>query len=293
MAITIAGCKRAMSLEEELMLLDPNHFKRARLDVCLHGPEDYPSPRTSCASEAGAAYAVGGGWSATESGRRRIHQDMDDDSEADEEMQLPADKRLRQMLAAAAGNSDVLGGSTSASSIGGNAAVTAENNAEGEAQARGWAETVVLALHGSPSVEEAKRRCSEVLGDFGAEVRQAAIREADTQSGRSVQETTTCKKNLYADGLDYAEENDDSRPQVSLQRLQHSNSVLWRAVRHLAKRCSRFEAEVAAPREDISALREQLAQSQEAQRRLAHSNEVLQSHLRVHLDACRGGLGVL
>eukprot|EP00927_Polykrikos_kofoidii_P003591 TRINITY_DN11441_c0_g1_i2.p2 TRINITY_DN11441_c0_g1~~TRINITY_DN11441_c0_g1_i2.p2 ORF type:complete len:276 (+),score=63.12 TRINITY_DN11441_c0_g1_i2:104-931(+) len=275
MAITIAGCKRAMSLEEELMLLDPNHFKRARLDVCLHGPEDYPSPRTSCASEAGAAYAVGGGWSATESGRRRIHQDMDDDSEADEEMQLPADKRLRQMLAAAAGNSDVLGGSTSASSIGGNAAVTAENNAEGEAQARGWAETVVLALHGSPSVEEAKRRCSEVLGDFGAEVRQAAIREADTQSGRSVQE------------------NDDSRPQVSLQRLQHSNSVLWRAVRHLAKRCSRFEAEVAAPREDISALREQLAQSQEAQRRLAHSNEVLQSHLRVHLDACRGGLGVL
>lgn len=256
------------------MLLDPNHFKRARLDASLHGPEDYPSPRTSCASEAGVAHAVGGGWSATESGRRRIHQDMDDDSEADEEMQLPADKRLRQMLVAAARNSDVLGDSPSASSIGGNAAVAAENNAEGEAQARGWAETVVLALHGSPSVEEAKRRCSEVLGDFGAEVRKAAIREADAQSARSVQE------------------NDDTRPQDSLQRLQHSNSVLWRAVRHLAKRCSRFEAEVSAPREDISALRNQLEQSQEAQRRLAHSNEVLQGHLRLHLDACRGGLGV-
>lgn len=272
MAVAMAGCKRMCPLEEELMLLDPHHFKRARLDGTLQGPEDLCSPRTSCSLEAASPYAAGG-WLSAGSGQRRPHQDMDEDSEADGEVQLPAEKRLRQMLAAAAGSGD-FGGGPSASSLGGAVGAAADGGAAGEPQVHEWAKTIVLALHGSPSVEEAVRRCSEVLGDFGAEVRQAAVREMEATAGR------------------HAQGADDGRPQDSVQGLQHSNSVLWRAVRHLTSRCRRLEAESPAAREEIAQLRQALEQSQEAQRRMAHSNEVLQGHLRVHLDACRDGLGV-
>merc|ERR1711862_347178 len=128
------------------------------------------------------------------------------------------------------------------------------------------AETLVRMLHGCPSVDAAMERCSKVLGDFGVEVSQAALREVEA-----------LRKRTPPAG------DDENRSQDALGGLQHKNRVLRRAVLFLAERCRRMEAGT----QEANALRQALEQSQEVQRRLTHANEVLQGHLKVHLDGCR------
>lgn len=139
-----------------------------------------------------------------------------------------------------------------------------------EATVRRWAETIVQKLHGCPSVEEAAQRCGQALVEFGTEVRQAALREVET----------TPEAEPPADvRVDVDERGAEGSP----QNLQHTNKVLMRAVHHLAERCRRLEATAA----EIPALQQALEQSQDTQRRLQHSNEVLQEHLKVHLNSFR------
>jgi len=133
---------------------------------------------------------------------------------------------------------------------------------QGEATVKRWAEGIVRALHGCPSMEEATGRCSQALLEFGAEVRQATLREAEAA----------------------APEMHEERVPEATQSLQHTNKVLMRAVHHLAERCRRLEASAG----EVAAVRQELEQSQEQQRRLLHSNAVLQEHLKVHLNhGCR------
>lgn len=126
---------------------------------------------------------------------------------------------------------------------------------EGDSPVNRWAEDLVRSLQGCPSVEEATQRCSRALGAFEVEVRQNAAREAEVEA---------------AEGAETA------------QSLQHTKKVLMRAVHHLAQRCRAAESSTA----EADSLREELEKSREAQRRLAHHNEMLQCHLRLHLDSC-------
>mmetsp|Transcript_9319 Transcript_9319/g.21918 ORF Transcript_9319/g.21918 Transcript_9319/m.21918 type:complete len:222 (+) Transcript_9319:91-756(+) len=139
-----------------------------------------------------------------------------------------------------------------------------------DATIRGWAEEIVRALHGCPSVEEAAQRCSRALVEFSAEVRQAALREAEPVPG--VEQAPPEMR-----------PEEERTPEGQTQSLQHTNKVLMRAVHHLAERCRKMEAAAA----EVPALQQALEQSQEVQRRLVHSNEVLQEHIKVHLNACR------
>mmetsp|Transcript_37641 Transcript_37641/g.86923 ORF Transcript_37641/g.86923 Transcript_37641/m.86923 type:complete len:243 (+) Transcript_37641:150-878(+) len=143
----------------------------------------------------------------------------------------------------------------------------ASSDAEKEASLRGWAESLVRLLKGCPSVEEATLRCIGVLADFDAEVRQEALQEA-----RHLQEQQSAPDELPS-------------PEA-MQALQHKNSVLLRAVHHLAQRCRNLEAGA----DEVAGLRAELENSQEQARRLMHSNEVLQGHLRVTLDQHNDGL---
>eukprot|EP00928_Gymnodinium_smaydae_P084598 TRINITY_DN67866_c0_g1_i1.p1 TRINITY_DN67866_c0_g1~~TRINITY_DN67866_c0_g1_i1.p1 ORF type:complete len:260 (-),score=57.16 TRINITY_DN67866_c0_g1_i1:298-1077(-) len=251
MAAMVAGYKRMCSFEEELLLLDPHHTKRCRLMDDEDAPgEDYAS--VVCAA---AAALAGSGPESASSSRRRTFQDIDDDCDA--EGSVPVDKRLRQMLDSGVGAS--AGGEDANHDNGAfNASVSPQ-------ELRRWAETVVRSLHGCPSVDLATERCSKVLGEFGAEVRQAAVRELEAMR----RPPQAC--------------DEDSRPQEALEGLQHKNRVLRRAVLHLADRCRRMESGA----QEADSLRQALEQSQEAQRRLTHANEVLQGHLKVHLDGCR------
>mmetsp|Transcript_28998 Transcript_28998/g.52809 ORF Transcript_28998/g.52809 Transcript_28998/m.52809 type:complete len:248 (-) Transcript_28998:54-797(-) len=141
----------------------------------------------------------------------------------------------------------------------------ASSEAEKEASVRGWAESLVRLLKGCPSVEEATLHCIRVLTDFDAEVRQEALQEA-----RHLQEQQSAPDELPS-------------PEA-MQALQHKNSVLLRAVHHLAHRCKNLEVGA----DEVASLRAELENSQEQVRRLVHSNEVLQGHLRVHLDQHNG-----
>jgi len=125
-----------------------------------------------------------------------------------------------------------------------------------EEATRGWAQAIVKALHGCPSVEEASKRCARVLEEFEAEVRQATLNEVEQAPPPS---------------------SDEQAPQEGSQELKHTSRILMRAVHHLAERCRRLEA----GNEEMTMLRQALEQSQAEQRRLQHSNEVLQSHLRL------------
>ncbi|CAJ1442504.1 unnamed protein product [Effrenium voratum] len=141
-----------------------------------------------------------------------------------------------------------------------NAAASSSEPVKEEVSVRHWAEALVKSLHGCPSVEQAVQRCGAALNDFGSEVRSAALREAD-------------------------QAREEMRPnaiETTCSRLQHTNKVLLRAVHHLAERCRRSEGSS----NEVQSLRQALEQSQEAQRRLQHSNQVLQEHLKVHLNAC-------
>jgi len=164
--------------------------------------------------------------------------------------QEPAEKRLRVSCGAASVDSPRGGGSTSKETI------------------RGWAEAIVKALHGCPSVDQAAQRCSWVLEEVEAEVRQSTLNEVERAPPPAAEEAT-----------------DEQPPEDgpgSPQALQHTNRTLMRAVHHLAERCKRLEA----GNKEVVELRQALERSQDAQRRLQHSNEVLQSHLRISLAEC-------
>ncbi|CAE7406587.1 Pxmp2 [Symbiodinium natans] len=130
-----------------------------------------------------------------------------------------------------------------------------------EALVRHWAEDVVKSLHGCPSVEQAVQRCSAALTDFESQVRSATMREAEQ-----------LREEMRANSVEEA----------TCSRLQHTNKVLLKAVHHLAGRCRKLEGSSS----EVQSLRQALEQSQETQRRLQHSNQVLQEHLKVHLNAC-------
>lgn len=124
---------------------------------------------------------------------------------------------------------------------------------------RCWAENVVKTLHGCPSVEEAVQRCSRVLTDIQAEVRQATLSEVELASNKPPQDSE------------------------ELLSAQNTNRILMRAVKHLAERCKRHEGH----NEEIAMLRQSLEQSQDEVKRLQHSTEVLKGHLRLSLDCGR------
>eukprot|EP00438_Fugacium_kawagutii_P006122 Skav220130 [mRNA] locus=scaffold731:315903:321762:- [translate_table: standard] len=59
----------------------------------------------------------------------------------------------------------------------------------------------------------------------------------------------------------------------------------------LFKRSRLHDVSMVGPEEppaihEVQSLRQALEQSQDVQRRLQHSNQVLQEHLKVHLNAC-------
>lgn len=241
----LVSMKRPPTAEE---LLEPL-VKRCRLDVCMTGPEDWglqdQATFASAAAAAAAAAAASPADLVAELDRRRLAP-MEDTLQDGE----PAFKRLRlfQGLADPAGHHSGAAASGSAGAPG------------REAGIRRWAEGIVRALHGCPSVEEAAQRCASALAEFEGEVRQNTLQEAEAAAGP------------------------DLRPgeEDKAQGLQHTNRVLMRAVHHLAERCRRLEASAA----EAQSLRDALDQAQEVQRRLASSNQVLQEHLRIHLNGC-------
>jgi hypothetical protein len=125
----------------------------------------------------------------------------------------------------------------------------------------GWATNIVKSLHGCPSVEEAVLRCSRHLTDIEAEVRQTTLSEVEVTSNKPPQESE------------------------EVQAAQKTSRILMRAVKHLAERCKRNEGN----NDEIAMLRQSLEQSQDENRRLQHSNEVLKGHLRLYLDNCSSG----
>lgn len=137
---------------------------------------------------------------------------------------------------------------------------------------RRWAETIVRSLHGCPSVDEAGRRCGQALTQFEGEVRQAVTEETSQ---------ATCLGPQHDSQHDVGT---DAVAEEPVSDLQHKNRILMRAVHHLADRCKRAEASAA----EVPSLQQALEQSLEGQRRLTHSNAVLQEHLKICLNhGCR------
>jgi cell division protein FtsB len=165
-----------------------------------------------------------------------------------EDMLEPPEKRLR----IGASSSEAEGSSAEGSGV-----QESSGDAEEDSAAKGWAEAIVRELQGCPSVVEANSRCTQMLSEFEEVIRQQRLREADTQDAQE-------------------EQSKEER----MQRLQHTNRVLLRAVHQLGKRCTRLEAGT----DEMTALRTALEQTQEQVRRLTHSNEMLQGHLRVQMD---------
>lgn len=123
-----------------------------------------------------------------------------------------------------------------------------------------WAETLVKTLQGCPSVEEAIQRASRVIGDMAAEVRQVTLSEVEPTSEAPPEDVQ------------------------ELSRVKDMNRILMRGVRQLAERCKRLEGQS----EESTMLRQALEQSQDAHRRLQHSHDVLQHHLRLAIGECSG-----
>lgn len=253
----IVGCKRQPSFED---LLGP-WAKRYRLEALLAAelPEGHVDLSASASSDgvvtpaAAAAAAVAAAANEAAAWPAVSHGERRLTLAHAEE---PAEKRLRLGL-------DVRSGPDCVDSDG-----TAASGPQAP-DVRQWAEAVVGQLHGCPSVEEAAHRCERALTEFGAQVRGAAFREASPQ-----QEPEPAPD--PCEGPDAASEASQGMP---------ASRVLMRAVYHLAERCKRLESS----NDEVAGLRRALAEAQEAQRRLAHSNEVLQGHLRVSLSG--GPLG--
>mmetsp|Transcript_61136 Transcript_61136/g.133902 ORF Transcript_61136/g.133902 Transcript_61136/m.133902 type:complete len:234 (-) Transcript_61136:408-1109(-) len=125
-----------------------------------------------------------------------------------------------------------------------------------EAIRRGVATHLVQALQGCQSVEEAVRKVEDALTTFEGEVQQNTLKEVE----------------VAAEGT--AE---------NVQSLQHTKKILMRAVHHLAQRCRQAESTAA----ETEGVKVELERCREGARRLAHQNDLLQCHLRLHLDSVR------
>lgn len=246
-----AGCKRSALLEEDLLFLDAQDVKRFRLD------DDEDDVALPVEVEEALASAVAAATSSSSSGddaasriasaaaaiarggRRRQHDDMDDACEADG---AHADKRQRHTDCRS--ESDVM---------------------------QSWAEQLVKALQGCPSVDEAMRRCSRILSEFSSETRQSVLRDLQQEDGP----------------LPEASDDSPGRPgDDDRKNLQQLTKALKRAIVYLVQRCRRLETEA----QEKEALQRALAESKEAHSRLLHSNEVLRGHLRVQMDSQRNML---
>lgn len=175
-------------------------------------------------------------------------------------LQEHQDKRLRLGPLPSAADTEETGGFPSSNSSG-----CSGDPGLREAAIRGWAENIACALQGCPSTEEAAQRCVRALVEFEAEVRQSTLREAE----------------LSQDARGRGASVDEDMQATPSEEMQHKNRVLMRAVNHLAERCRRLEQE----NSEKAALETALEQAQEVQRRLHHANQVLQGHLKIHLDA--------
>jgi len=247
----IIGVKRPPVYDAEFH----EHVKRFRLEEETSEDAAPGSPGTASIEEFIAAALR----SSLDSGNRRCRTGCG----IDDTPQEPAEKRPRYGL-----------GHTSVDSTGADNADL--GSTPSEAKIRSWAEAIVRALHGCPSVEEASKRCSRVLEEVEAEVRQATLNEVDrTPVGGSSGSSDCADDQSPTDGADGA---------GSPQELKSTNRILMRAVHHLAERCRRLEA----GNEEVVALQKALEQSQAEQRRLQHSNEMLQGHLRIALAECDG-----
>eukprot|EP00928_Gymnodinium_smaydae_P049315 TRINITY_DN33096_c0_g1_i1.p1 TRINITY_DN33096_c0_g1~~TRINITY_DN33096_c0_g1_i1.p1 ORF type:complete len:278 (+),score=77.89 TRINITY_DN33096_c0_g1_i1:114-947(+) len=274
--ITPFGRKRCLSLDEELLLLDPHLMKRCRMELsdvagapdpegdealalaiaaAASGSVEAPSPSSrGCggASE-GSILAV--------TGLRRSREDMDVEMEP---------KRIRSAAPASA--------SASAGADGG-AAAGAAGAATPQQQQQKWAATLVRALQGCPSVEEAERRCADVLAGFRDEAFQQAQAEHRQASGADEAASAAAAS---SDGSPTGLRSD---AEAQAERLVRVNRVLSHGVRQLAARCRRLDAEL----QEVPRLEAALEEAREAQRRLAHANEVLKGHLVLGLK-CRGDM---
>lgn len=124
-----------------------------------------------------------------------------------------------------------------------------------------WAESVVKALHGCPSVEVAYQRCSSVLADMASEVRRETLSEVEQMPREQTQQSE------------------------ELQSAQHTSRILMRAIRHLADRCKKLEGQS----EEVAVLRQALQHSQEEQGRLRNANSLIKCHLELHLGKGSSG----
>jgi len=153
-----------------------------------------------------------------------------------------------------------------------------------EVRLRGWAEEVVKSLHGCPSVEEALGRCVQVLEKVDAGAREAAsksiMQEQATAAAVQAAEAAAVAERSAARASPNPQAGDDQR---ALERLQFTNGVLMRAVHNLQSRCRKAEASAC----ESTSLHAALENAEHQVRRLTSSTEVLQSHLKAHLDGCR------
>lgn len=257
MATAVLGYKRKCDQSEDDFLLDGHISKRCRLEalIAVAGDDNIASP--AVAEALAVAVDPQGNAALSEAMasmcRRRHHEDTgvetDGDNQSDEDTLLPAEKRLctRMMEAICGGSSDSGFFESSAGS-----------REPSEFDIRGWSQKVVYALHGCPSVEQALQRGTSVLSDFSTEIRKTVITESEAVREEEIRRAVT---------------NDELTRQM--------NSVFRRAIRHLAERCRLLEANG----NEKEQLRQELENSQAAQRRLKHSNDLLQAHLRNALDS--------
>jgi len=227
-------------------------FKRCRVMEDLENSINalQQCPSSAAAEEVLAAAAAAALPSSSGECRRRSSDCMDDSPATRE----PTEKRMR------VGSGPSMLERPNVTELGGS-----NSEASREASIHGWAETVVKSLQGSPSVDEAIRRSSLVLTDMAEEARKAILSEVE----------------LTAD-----EPPKHAEDAQELTRVKDMNRILMRGVRGLAERCKRLEGQG----DEVVMLRQALEQSQDAQKRLQHSHEVLQGHLRLHLDCSNSDL---
>lgn len=222
-------------------------FKRCRIIEDLENSIDalQHCPSSAAAEEVLADLAAATAASSTSSsGERRRSNECLDDSPLPRE---PMEKRMRIDSGPERPRVIELGSNAEASS---------------EAGIHGWAETLVKALQGCPSVDDAIQRSSRLLTDMTAEVRQTTLNEVELTSDHPPPQSEDVQE---------------------LTRVKDMNRILMRGVRSLAERCKRLEGPTL---EEVTTLRQALDHSQDEQRRLQRSNELLQSHLRLHLGEC-------
>lgn len=255
--VTPIACKRSAMLEDDLLMLDPHIMKRYRFD-CGDGEDDdgamitpemeevlasaVTAAASSSSSSADAASSIATAAAALVNAarRRRPHEEIDNSCDVDDE--APSEKRFRHVD----GRTDV--------------------------EIIEWAETLVRALQGCPSIDEAIRRCSKVLGEFSAEVRQTALRDLQ-QEGQLPQASDETPSRSRDDQQDFATQ-------------EQMMKAMKKAIVYLMNRCRKLQQDA----HDASSLREALEKAQENVSRLQHSNEILRGHLKVHMDAYRNSL---